>query len=1293
MDDNYIFNPLCYSKSDVETFMKQNHISNNYSYIWRDNKYKDGKWSEFMRQSLENLLDSTNLDYREDRLINRITMFYNIENKFNIFPLAENQEIIECSVDFENKLRPIAFTVSHYDSRNYFDTLILSKHFEDDDAPLYYNYLNSPKLMFEHSGDVKHYRQNVLLHQITIDYDKTNSHSSGIYTIQGYNRTSLLTLKNCDPNLCIMDYSSNGNIRIYNIPCPLSPSFVKDNHIAHMAYFEYIPHTNKIRWTIPKKPIFTNIKIDVGDPYQYYKPSVKQFINIINEIQYKPQELKEEEIEEKMEIEEVKPKSALIIQETLFYEESCQNILDTFIEKQLEESEEENKTIYSFHRKIKEINRLTKKPSSKLKREENNAQYTIPIAGGSVISDHAIVLAGERIENQTVAEKFNQFLKYGERATIILSDCSKAANIPKVHSKINATFILVGLNIRNIGNINDILNNIDASLLVSMQGSLSRVIVYLPTKDEYFFYRGLGPYALGEKIKYIDEIYVSPMIVRSIPLTYTSLNVNKVSIVSNLSDKYDFEIDIDNDEPSTILEKIINSLYNASKNLSKDEVINEMRFICSQLEVWLRQTQITKMIEHLVNKAENMTIFKMKDALTVILNQKETIYIPHYLTKRITRLLQNDRDVRINKPYSRKWFTRLLFSDDNDDNDDNGFIANNIRTNENLINIMNDIIKKNSENMRYWIEHLANILDRCVSLKTAYGKRIKGIEQRIRDKRSSQNVQKVKQMTEEDIDDLFQNECTKNGVLIVSVNTDIFENIIANNSYDNDNIIKQIPDFDRSNKELASSYLPEASNSALTFLYRKNTMLMIPCLKIFEAIFQDSKSICEYNWRAVKEGGSMELVRILLRESVFRMIPSYIKKRYNINAPSSEIIGKLVISLLFGCLHSLKNIKNEYEHLSNDDFVIAFSRVLIGLILSIMASGANVPLSTSYQIILGYQPTSFKFTEEEKWLRNFLNIWPQTKIVNLPLKNNILNCLYKKLNNKLRAIKGYEQLFVTDYDLEERKNKRKWIINAKRPLVEVILESKIEKYKTCDDETFSNISKPHIPITEQSLLKVLKKYNEVKEINDEFSYNNHLFKHVALLENIWRTTNDIFNEDLLNIWNLSFSCANDIYIKYSPEVEKATKSFINDGNKILNKKKPKKSDNKMPKKSNKIKIIINNIFENKFIKLRNIYDSKMNYWENPIFTNNMMPRYIRKLRQCNNLAEFENCIKLMSLGNPERFYELKNKYIGKEESVVSSNVRLNEFDKIVKNDNDIQNMFSFYDKYSQEQLCVTSFGE
>ena len=1365
-DDNYIFNPLCYSKEDVENFIKYDCCkgTDNYSYIWCNSKYKDGKWRDFrtLHPPLDNLVDSTDLDHQEDRIRNRIKIVYdNIEN-INIFPLAENQEIIECSLNPKLKNPPIAFTTSHCRFDMYFDTLITCEKFENTHIPLHFAFTHNPKMIFSHSGD---YRWgNILLHDITLNSNYRNCNNnyydyySGIYTIQGYNRKSLLSLRNCDPNLVIVDSLSD---KLYIIPCPLSPTFVKNNHIAHMAYFEYIPHLNKIRWIIPKKPTFTNVRVNVGDLYQYYQPSVEQFMKNINQIRRKQQQQqrekeKEEEEEEeemiKMDFEEEETTkypttSALIIQETLFYKNECKNMLDFFIKKE----EEIGQEIYSFHMNIKKVDRVTKKPSSKLKLEEINAQYTIPIAGGSTISDHAIVMAGKRIENRKVAKTFSQFIyNYGKQAVIILSDDTKAANIPKVHSKINATFILVGLNIHksssNNNNIIDILNNIDSSLLVSMQGSLSRVVVYLPNKNEYFFYRGLAPYKLGDKIGNISEFLCNELVIDNKPPLIYHSSLNKVCIYSTLNEEYNFIVDIKNDEeqPSTILEKIIKCVYDIynSKRYTIERVITEMQYICSQLEVWLHQTQITKMIERLVDEAEILIerggmMFKMKDALQIILKNEKSI--PHCPTKRIKGLLSSsiDGDSKINRPYNKKLLTRLIFDDNNDN--DNSIIVNNIRNNAKLINRMNEVIKIYNENnitMKDWIEHLANILDNCVSLKTAYGKRIKGIEQRIRGKKVSQNVQKAKQMTEDDIDSLFQNECTLNGVLIVCLNTNNFSKIIENNNNDDDDykkIIKRIPDFDRSDKDLASCYLPETPQSVLTFPYKDrggessiiNTMLMIPCLKDIEAIFRDN-ILCDYNWRMVVEEGKIELVRIMLRNTVYQTIPQYIKNRYKIDSPSSEIVGNLLISILFGCLYSLKNINESqeeetyYARLSTDDFVIAFSRVLVGLILSIMASGVNVPLSMSYQIILGYQPTSFNFSKEERWLRNFLNVWPQTKIVDLPLKENILNCIYQKLNNKLLAIKGYEKVILKTDDInQEREDKIYWIRNAVRPLVAIIMKSKIDLYNLTEFKNIKKIDenviiiidgdknryfKPHIPfrpiprlsfvpsVTKEKVSELLNEYSKVKGINEVLNNESHLFKHLAILEGIWNSSSsssttmvDILNnEDLVNIWNLLFACANDIYVKFSPEIQTATTNFINDC------------------KVGKDKYITD---EDKFIELKNIYISQINYWENPIFTNTIMPKYIKKLCKCNNICEFKETIKNMALKNPNYFYKLrKYQMIGKDDDdddddVViknrNSDVELKTyFYEKIRSDRNMQNMLNFYNKYSQKQfLCIASCEE
>ena len=246
--------------------------------------------------------------------------------------------------------------------------------------------------------------------------------------------------------------------------------------------------------------------------------------------------------------------------------------------------------------------------------------------------------------------------------------------------------------------------------------------------------------------------------------------------------------------------------------------------------------------------------------------------------------------------------------------------------------------------------------------------------------------------------------------------------------------------------------------------------------------------------------------------------------------------------------------------------------------------------------------------------------------------------------------------------------------------------------------------KPHIPfrpipklsfvpsVTKEKVSELLNEYSKVKGINEVLNNESHLFKHLAILEGIWNSSSssssttmvDILNnEDLVNIWNLLFACANDIYVKFSPEIQTATTNFINDC------------------KVGKDKYITD---EDKFIELRNIYISQINYWENPIFTNTIMPKYIKKLCKCNNLCEFEKTVKNMALKNPNYFYKLrKYQMIGKDDddddnddvAIKNKNSDVESyFYKKIRSDRNMQNMLNFYNKYSQKQfLCIESCEE
>ena len=104
---------------------------------------------------------------------------------------------------------------------------------------------------------------------------------------------------------------------------------------------------------------------------------------------------------------------------------------------------------------------------------------------------------GKPIKKSETIKKFRKCLNKSKyRPIVILTDQSSTADTPKTYTKMDAIYIVIALNENNANynNIEEKLNNVDTSLALMMQGSLSTIIIYLPSTQKFYHYRGIGEY-------------------------------------------------------------------------------------------------------------------------------------------------------------------------------------------------------------------------------------------------------------------------------------------------------------------------------------------------------------------------------------------------------------------------------------------------------------------------------------------------------------------------------------------------------------------------------------------------------------------------------------------------------------------------------------------------------------------------------------------------------------------------------------------------------------------------------
>ena len=1201
-----VFNPLCFENKktiekklfenfkDDENIIYQHPFSDREMCIFDVNN-KKFHWERYNQPlDISNLLDiSENLATKEDRIFNNIKTekfldALQLKNKrISIQSIPQGQEILKCCVDESGQVPPL-FVVSkykNYPNSYYFDLVvhdISSNEPRDDYIPLYY--ANRGKYPFKHSSDIVDQSRSLMLHYFSITSRDRNA--KGIITAHAYNKKSFIDIESCDPNLCLIDCYSPNEVKLYLIHFSLSRDFVGNSSICHLTRFEYKPEEKKIYWYIPQ-PVFDDKKINVGCSFGKYKDKVNEFNSKVNNISKRLIKEKSTMIikrknQEEEEEEEEEEKPTLIIQKPLINEKACGNI----IEKILMVNKQNNNNIYTFHRNISKLDDDDDD-------DEDNYKYSLPIAGGSIVSEKPIVKLGKPIKKKETAKKFQHFLyRSKRRAIVILADKSSMANMPKVSTKMDAIYIVIALNEDHHSNknIEEKLNNVDTSLAITMQGSLSTIIVYLPLSTQTFYhYRGVGENKKFGQIVTLQEIFQQqqqqqrqprPLISHAFPPPL------EWCVYSRKGEKL-FEINENEDDAKSIISKII------IRNNNNDE----LKHIFAQLEVNLDPKIFKEMMDIIVQRVAEKQRISQRSCLEMILENAHAIV--NCPKKEIRQYLLNLNDDDDDCYYSKKWLTDFLAK----------LMKFNCRREflskyEKTLQQMCKILKTYNNN-----ELLYEILNDSVSMRSSYGLRKKGLNQMVRNRQITKNCQFVEEMTEDDMDNYLENNCSEDGAILLVVNKQHF--LTNNNKLKA--LTNKIDDFDRSSRELVSCYLDGKSNQ-FNFTYKDNNMVIIPMLtKLKEAMKRPDK----YPWREIETDGPIDKARIIFRKTIYELLPTEIQRQYT---PGSPIVGKIAINVLFSAIYSLAGNRRDFSSSSESDGWINQFRCITGLILSLMASGSNTPLSLAYQTVLytnEFVNCKINFAGDDGvWVKNLFDIWPFLKLDHVvDVKTNISNCLYYRVQNCIRALKCDDD--KEDVKLKKQRELRKksqWLYNTIRPMVMCILrdfkgqqqqQSSLIIEDICsrkEKESRKQISDKiqYFQLNVDKVKEVLETYNKLKNHHHHPSSLNNKSYFFKILDSFQKSYNNNNNDKVRKLWAEINSVALEIYLKRS--------SLVTDQLSILLKYLEENDKNSLSKRR---------VTDLKFSIIHNILQFKT-----PLYHSTKLPKILINLSKCEKVKDY-----------------------------------------------------------------------
>ena len=1063
-----IFNPICTTKASIENNLKNFSASysdsdDNIQFIhpFSDKEqciYEKGKckWEQFQHsRNLDSLLNvESDLSRQEDAILDIIKKYslelnlnFNAQN-ITIQPLPEGEETIECAIDISDSAPPPLFVVSKYRNNEYFDLVVYPSfsrsELEDNQSPIYFSNKDLENFPFIHSGDRRQVGK--LLHYIRYDSHRhKNVDATGVVIAHAYWNKTFLQITHCEPNICFVDYRKETNtVNIYVCYFQLSRDFVNNSRICYYCTFDYLADDGKMVWTIPQQPTFVEDKFGVGCTYVKYRNGILELMNKIRRIKRgggKRMRMRmqlEDENEEQMQITtttssntdtnmttDIDPdKHLLVIQKPLYLQgKICPRILNRF-------ARDANFDIYTFHRNIGVID-----DQNDVDEHDWNYSYTLPIAGGSIVSEKSSVKLGKPIMNEFAAQTFWGRITRGQtRPVVITSNQASSADIPKIHSKLNAIYILIDVN-NSYGNGNlteEQLNNINATLPVFMQGSLSTVFVhsFVEGNDDimppFYYYRGV--INNRHSVKFGDQFTLDQILseIESLPMPSSLLSETSTSTNTIYNRKGVTLFDLDNDDIQVefIIDQIINHLDN------DDSIEAQIKFIIAQMEVYLSAKDFQKIIESVCERVYKSARITQRACLNLIIDHQAQLPEDCPAKVVIREFIKNNHN-SIDGPYSKNWLLPTLSQMCNI-GDKFTFLKERGNLFQAVIQLMNDY-KKHTVN---YTQSLLDILNTSVSMRSSYGIRKKGLAQIVRSKHIQQNVAAVDEMNEDDMDDFLMEYCTDDGVIFFAVKPNLF---ISNN----ERLTERLANFDRSNSLLASSYL--SNFNRFNFSYERRDMLMIPILKI---LVERMKEPHKHNWSEINDKGPIELTRIMLRSTIFNLLSEETRKKNGINSPGSPIVGQILINVLFSAVYSMAGGRTNFDTSDEDSAWITQFRCLIGLIISIMASGADCPFSLVYQTALfgdGYSNIKINMTKQNErlWLGQMLKAWEFLKLPNIDVKTNAIQCLQNRLVDKVKYVVNSDtKITVEDKKKEEQlklHDKAKHVQEVLYPIVTYIL--------------------------------------------------------------------------------------------------------------------------------------------------------------------------------------------------------------------------------------------------------------
>ena len=480
--------------------------------------------------------------------------------------------------------------------------------------------------------------------------------------------------------------------------------------------------------------------------------------------------------------------------------------------------------------------------------------------------------------------------------------------------------------------------------------------------------------------------------------------------------------------------------------------------------------------------------------------------------KKINQLLADDEYSK--KDYDLAWLTTELRKDD-----DSSFFNGKLDSDDyfKIINMVVDCNKKfiteyskgaivlPTENIikKTFLSLLVVKSRECFSIKSSYGKRGLDVGKILQREEIRENVARVNNInkneggSDDEFDSLFERGCKRHGYLIFTIDPEKLKETITANTIsklkEKDGVkifdflrVEHGGRFMQSEDAYVSSYLLSSKNheknptDGYVFKYNDKYMIAIPILdQIIGIMENENGQITAYPWYKAETGGLIDYARILLRQSVYNLIEIHageIKNKNNLlQNPSSPLIGHLVMGLLTSAAHALIEFyKPSLIMYSDESLFVNGLRGIFGLLISVMASGADHPLNPSYQCLMHdvknrlvdptkiVTPVKFNFSNGKYWLTQFMEIEPHVRLKGVNIKENVMSNVILKLKRHCQTMLDTSEISkeICNRKREDNECLEKritWEYYVVRQLVWIIINKQFENWMKFDNEKNNDV--------------------------------------------------------------------------------------------------------------------------------------------------------------------------------------------------------------------------------------------